>query len=96
MMNAEELGFERGEWVGVGTGGMIEGHAKLLIYLDTSKPVVYLRITNPYESTLYHDQNYLSRVHASLFRKIPYDVQEQLEQRYGGELTKWNASLRPE
>lgn len=96
MMNAEELGFERGEWVGVGTGGIIEGYAKLLIYLDTSKPIVYLRIINPYESKLYHDNNHLSRVHATLFRKLPYHVQEQYEQLHGDDLTKWNASLRPE
>jgi hypothetical protein len=88
--SADTLGFERGEWVQVVDGDGTY-YAKLLLYLDTHKPVVFGVHLDMTASMLNP-----TRQHAMHMRKIPHHIQESLEAKHGASLVKWRAPLRPE
>jgi hypothetical protein len=87
--SADKLGFERGEWVQIVDDGT--HYAKLLLYLDTHKPVVF-NVHMDMTASLLNP----ARQHAMHMRKIPHHIQEVLEEKHGASLAKWRAPLRPE
>ncbi|MFN9114699.1 MAG: hypothetical protein ACK5XN_31950 [Bacteroidota bacterium] len=87
--SADTLGFERGEWVRVEDEGK-KYYSKLLLYLDTHRPVVFNVHLNMNAFLLNP-----TRQHAILMHKLPFHIQEELEAKHGASLAKWLAPLRP-